>query len=295
MAQMWIEKIQPEFVAGKSRLTICLREEGLARGKTDAECDVLIAMLPPKLAACDCFLDRLTSFWRYEFGEPHRVDGSLVWGVHMWPPVKVLFDVLDCARHRLPEQKRAAYLALVADRAKHQEYLAEMLPVLRVRDAIPAAYEVAGLGAGNRTIDWALGAAGTRQILFDVKRRFADFYSQMTDAVLTSGAPPNHDVQLLFRSVERKFLAADPDERLQGVWIVTDIKQDETELRAAFDTLDPAKVHFAILGDAQSDVYILAKRPEDIPHLLSVFSASQSRRFVFDRAASSGAASAKRK
>lgn len=292
---MWIEKIQPEFVAAKSTLPICLREEGLACGKTDAECDVLLAMLPPELAACDCFLDRLTSFWRYEFGEPHRVGGSLVWGVHMWPPVKVMFDVLDCARRRLPEQKRTAYLGLVADRAKHQEYLAEMLPMLRVSDAIPAEHEVAGLGAGNRTVDWVLGAAGTRRILFDLKRRFADFYSQMTDAVLTSGTPPNHDVQLLFRSVEPKFLAADPDERLQGVWIVTDIKQDETELWAAFDALDPAKVHFAILADAQSDVYILTRRPEDIPHLLSVFGASQSSRFVFNRGASSDADAAERK
>lgn len=117
----------------------------------------------------------------------------------------------------------------------------------------------------------------------------------MTDAVLTSGTPPNHDVQLLFRSVEPKFLAADPDERLQGVWIVTDIKQDETELWAAFDALDPAKVHFAILADAQSDVYILTRRPEDIPHLLSVFGASQSSRFVFDRGASSDADAAERK
>ncbi|GLR92514.1 hypothetical protein GCM10007858_01330 [Bradyrhizobium liaoningense] len=206
-----------------------------------------------------------------------------MWGVHMWPPVKVLFDVLDCARRRLPEQKRTAYLPLLADEAKHQEYLAEMLPMLRVSDAIPAEHEVTGLGAGNRTVDWVLGAAGTRRILFDVKRRFADFYSQMTDAVLTSGAPPAHDVQLLFRSVEPKFLAADPDNRLQGAWIVTDIKQDETELRTGFDALDPAKVHFAILGDAQSDMYILTRRPEDIPHLLSVFGASQSNRFVFDR------------
>lgn len=93
----------------------------------------------------------------------------------MCPPVKVMFDVLDCARRRLPEQKRTAYLGLVADRAKHQEYLAEMFPMLRVSDAIPAEHEVAGLGAGNRTVDWVLGAAGTRRILFDVKRRFADF------------------------------------------------------------------------------------------------------------------------
>ncbi len=122
---MWIEKIQPEFVGAKSTLPVRLREEGLARG---TDCDALLAILPPELAACECFLDRLTSLWRYEFGQPREVDGSLVWGVHMWPPVRMLFDVLDCALRRLPEQKRTAYFALLVDRAKHQEYLAEMLP-----------------------------------------------------------------------------------------------------------------------------------------------------------------------
>jgi len=197
--------------------------------------------------------------------------------------VRVLFDVLGCALKRLPEPKKALYCALLVDQAKHQEYLAETFPMLRVNDAIPAQYEVAGLGAGNRTVDWTLGPIGTRHILLDVKRRFTDFYSQMRDTAVEGGAAPDHDVQLLFRSVEPKFLAANPDETLQGVWIVTDIKQDEQELRAAFDALNPAKVHFAILGDAESDVYILTRRSEDVPYLLSVFSATQSERFVFRR------------
>lgn len=101
--------------------------------------------------------------------------------------------------------------------------------MLRVDEAVSAEYEVAGLGTGNRTVDWALGPIGTRRILLDVKRRFTDFFSQMTETAVTSGAAPAHDVQLLFRSVEPKFLAANPDETLQGVWIVTDIKQDEQD------------------------------------------------------------------
>ena len=280
---MWIEKVMPEFVGAKSTLPMCLREECRARGRPDADCDALIAILPPELAACECFLDKLTSFWRYEFGQPHKVDGSLVWGIHMWPPVRVLFEVLDCALKRLPAQKRAAYCTLLADRGKHQEYLAETFPMLRVDEAVSAEYEVAGLGTGNRTVDWALGPIGTRRILLDVKRRFTDFFSQMTETAVTSGAAPAHDVQLMFRSVEPKFLAANPDETLQGVWIVTDIKQDEQELLATFDALDAAKVHFAILGDAESDVFILTRRSDDVPYLLSVFGATQSERFVFKR------------
>lgn len=65
---MWIEKVMPEFAGAKSTLPMCLREECRARGRPGADCDALIAILPPELAACECFLDKLTSFWRYEFG-----------------------------------------------------------------------------------------------------------------------------------------------------------------------------------------------------------------------------------
>jgi hypothetical protein len=275
-----IEKLMPEFIAAKSTLPACLREEGLSRGWSEAECGALIAALPPQLAACECFLDKLTSLWRYEFGEPHQVGGSLVWGIHMWPPVRVLFDVLDCALRRLTGGKRAAYFGVLVDLHKHQEFLAEMFPILRVDSAVPADHEVAGLGVGNRTLDWAIGPAEHRRILLDVKRRLSDFISQMaTDGKL----PPEHDVGLLFRSVEGKFLAADPQSTLQGVWIVTDIKQDEAELQAAFDALDPTKVHFAILGDAQNDVCLLTRRPQDREFLLRLFGVAEGSRFTFSR------------
>jgi len=275
-----IEQIKPEFVAAKSTLPACLREEGLSRGWSDAECDALLAAVPPQLPACDCFLDKLTSMWRYEFGEPHQVGESLVWAIHMWPPVRIVFDVLDCALKRLTEEKRAAYFGLLADQRKHQEFLAEMFPMLRVDRAVPADHEVAGLGVGNRTVDWAIGPADNRRVLLDVKRRLADFILQMS---ADGNTPPAYDVGLLFRSVEGKFLPADPGSTLQGVWVMTDIKQDEAKLRAAFDALDPAKVHFAILGDAEHDVYLLTGRPEDRDFLLSLLGMTEGTRFVFSR------------
>lgn len=280
MSVLRIEQIMPELIAAKSTLPACLREEGLSRGWSETECDALIAALPRELAACDCFLDKLTSLWRYEFGEPHQVGESLVWGIHMWPLVRVLFDVLDCALRRLTEEKRVAYFRLLTDLRKHQEFLAEMFPMLRVTGAVPADHEVAGLGVGNRTVDWAIGPAENRRVLLDVKRRFADFISQMS---ANGNLPPEHDVGLLFRSVEGKFLTADPQSTLQGVWIVTDIKQDETELHAAFDALDPDKVHFAILGDAKNDVCLLTRRPEDREFLLRLFGVAESARFTFRR------------
>lgn len=38
---------------------------------------------------------------------------------------------------------------------------------------------------------------------------------------------PNHDPVLLFRSVEKKIEPADANLRLLGVWVITEIKQNE--------------------------------------------------------------------
>lgn len=269
----------PEFVAAKGTLLACLREEGLSRGRTQVECDTLIAAVPQRLAACECFLDKLTSMWRYEFGEPHQVGETLVWGIHMWPSIRILFDVLDCAFKRLTDGKRAAYLGSLDNQRKHQEFLAEMFPMLRLDQAVLADHEVAGLGVGNRTVDWAIGPTAGRRVLLDVKRQLTDFLQMSAGG----NTPPEHDVSLLFRSVEGKFLPADPGSILQGAWVMTDIKQDEAKLRAAFEALDAAKVHFAILGDDKQDVYLLTRRQQDRDFLLSLFGMTEGTRFVFNR------------
>jgi hypothetical protein len=190
---------------------------------------------------------------------------------------------LACARLRLPPEKLAAYLTLLTDAGKHQEYLAEMFPLLRVDPAIPADHEAAGRGAGNKTIDWEIGPVQGRLVLIDVKRRFADFIAQMGMPMEGSVPAPGHDPALLFRSVEGKYLRSDPDAALQGAFIVTDIRQEHAELRTAFDGLDPAKVHFAVLGDSRPDVHLLVRRAQDRAFLLDLFRATESDRFVFQR------------
>jgi hypothetical protein len=118
-----------------------------------------------------------------------------------------------------------------------------------------------------------------------VKRRTTDFIKQAELMGGEGAAPePDHDPALLFRSVEQKFALADPAERLQGVWIVTDIKQDEEHLHSAFSALDASRVHFAILGDWKPDVYVLVRRDEDRQYLLDLFHAEPSTRFTFRRA-----------
>jgi hypothetical protein len=280
---MWIERINPAFVGAKSGLLGCLTAEGRGRGWSDQECEALLAIVPPALLSCACFLDRLTRIWRYEFGRPHQVGADLIWGTHMWAPVPVLFDVLVCARLRLPPDKLSANLKLLTAPEKHQEYLAEMFPVLRVDPAIPAQHEAAGRGAGNRTIDWTIGPVGGRTVRIDVKRRYADFIAQMGAPMEGAVPAPEHDPALLFRSVENKFVAADPGAVLQGAWIVTDIKQEAAEFEKAFSALDAEKVHFTVVGDHRPDIHLLTRREQDRPYLLDLFRAVPSERFVFSQ------------
>jgi hypothetical protein len=129
---MWLDKVAPNLVTARSVLSECLKAEALARGWRETECHALMAIVPDTLLSCACFLDKLTGIWRYEFGRPHRVRQILVWGTHMWAPIQVLFDVLACARLRLPPEKLDTYLILLTDLDKHQEYLVEMLPLLRL-------------------------------------------------------------------------------------------------------------------------------------------------------------------
>jgi len=200
----------------------------------------------------------------------------------MWVPVESLFSTLFCAHSRIPEKNKATYLAELADPKKHQVKLVEMIPVAKVGPNAPVDFEVAGLGAGNRTVDWVIGPQDGRIVLLDVKRRTTDFIKQTERIDTANAAPePSHDPALLFRSIEQKFLPADPDLQLQGAWIVTDLKQEENRLMQAFTALDARRVHFAILGDWEPDVYVLTRRDIDRPFLLKLFHIYSSNRFTF--------------
>jgi len=159
-----------------------------------------------------------------------------------------------------------------------------MIPAHKVAPAVPVQFEVAGLGVGDRTVDWVIEPEGERSVLLDVKRRTTDFIKQAERIDAEGAAPePDHDPALLFRSVEKKFVSADPHSRLQGAWIFTDIKQDEEQIALAFADLDPSKVHFVILGDWEPDVYVLIRREEDRQYLLDLFRAEPSSRFTFKK------------
>lgn len=279
---MLIDRVFPAVVAEKSTLRERLVTEAAASGLTNEFTESLIGTIPEPLIRAGAFLDKLTGLWRYEFGVPYNIANSHYWGTHMWVPVVHLFAALRCAYTRLPEAKRIDYLARLSDPEKHHAILVEMIPAQKVDPAIALEFEVTGFGVGNRTVDWVIRPHDGRTVLLDVKRRTTDFIAQAEEmAIDTSAQKPVHDPVLLFRSVEQKFMPADPLTQLQGAWICTEIKQDEEKISLAFSVLRADRVHFAILGDWESDAHILVRRTEDRQYLLNLFRVVPSDRFTF--------------
>jgi hypothetical protein len=284
---MLIERIMPELVGAKDTLLHRLEVDAVAAGMSAEDIATLIAAIPTNLRNTQCFEDKLTGLWRYEFGQPFYLKRleQLLWGTHMWVPVMHLRRGLACLLTRVAADKQKAFLARLDDRQKHLDVLSEMIPLLNVGQGVPADFEVVGLGKGNRTIDWRFGPIDGREVLMDVKRRSIDLIKQLDQLTPGQKSPePDHDPAVLFRSVETKLVGADPTNRLQGVWVVTDIQQEGVELANAFQSLDPAKVHFAVLGDWERDAHILIRREEDRVFLVDCFGLTESARFTFRRA-----------
>jgi hypothetical protein len=282
---MFIDLIFPEVVAEKSTLRDILVSEAMARGLTNEQANAMLSNVHERLIDAGSFLDKMTGLWRYEFGFPFNIAEKHVWGTHMWVPVECLFTALYCAYLRLPDDKRATYLKRLADPQRHQDALVEMRPAHKVSPDVSLEFEIAGLGVGNRTVDWVIKPQSGRTVLLDVKSRIADFVNQMEQMDGESTVPePDHDPALLFRSVAEKFVRTDPDEKLQGAWIFTRLQQEEDRLHHTFAALDASKVHFAILGDWKPDIYLLVQREEDRQYLLDLFHAEPSTRFTFKSA-----------
>lgn len=279
---MFIEQIFPAVVAEKSALRERLFAEAKTRGLSNENMEEIISIVPNALVDAGAFLDKMTNLWRYEFGVPYDIGKDFVWGTHMWVPVHCLFNALSCAHSRLPKNTCVDYLKRLADPGKHQATLVEMIPGYKVDSAVAVQFEVSGQGVGNKTIDWVIGPHSGRTVLLDVKRRTTDFIKQTERIDVESVAPePDHDPVLLFRSVEKKFESADPNLQLQGVWVITDIKQNEKRLSDVFAELNSSKVHFAILGDWKPDAYVIVKRADDEQYLRDLFHVEKSARFTF--------------
>ncbi len=280
---MMIEHVFPQVIGETAPLRDVLRRHLIEAGEPPDHADALLAIAPEPLIGAGAFWDKMTGLWRYEFGVPFEINGSQVWGAHMWVPVAYLGKALKTVNRFLGHGVRAEYLARLNHPERHAITLAEMIPGSKLAAAAHAEFEVPGLGVGNSTVDWLITGIPWR-ILLDVKSRSGDFIEQMAREGDAREMPePEHDPALLFRNLEGKFVAADPDTQLQGAWIATHIAQPRQGLQQAFDALDPARVHFAILGDWDRDIHLLVKREADRAFLMALFDAVPSARFTFDQ------------
>lgn len=279
---MIIDHIDPKVVGAKSTLRQLLLDKWIANGRSAELSNNDLAAIPRPLVDAEAFFDRRTGYWRYEFGAPFSLGEELVFGTHMWIPVDHFELAIRTVLARVPVAKRSPYLARLNDRWSHWDTLVEMMPGHRLTRTAAADFEVDGVGVGNKTIDW-VAEFEDRAVRLDVKSRSTDFLKQAEQKDVNGFMPePLHDPGLMFRSVQGKFVAADPATVLQGAWIVTHIKQNKVELARAFAALDEHLVHFAFFGDWESDVNLLVKPNVDQDFLLRMFTAVQSDRFTFD-------------
>jgi hypothetical protein len=279
---MLLEQVFPEAAQELSDTKSCLIAEFKNLNITPENIDSLISWFPEDLLVTKCFLCKRTGLWRYEFGFPSTLYSTtkLLWGTTMWPSVKTLLTIVINAHLKLSPVKLKTYLQRLINEKKHIDALVEMIPTIRINHQIETDFEVIGYSPGNKTIDWKIGPIENRQILLDVKNRNKDLYEMMDRENIE--APPQHDHSLLFCGLEDKFLPKNPDQYLQGAFILTQVKQESKKLLDAFNKLDENKVHFAIIGDEKEDAYIIAKRPNDEKFLRKVFALKPSTRFTFE-------------
>lgn len=279
-----------QFVAGIAELPELVVSVGLLRGRNKADAKALAAMIPAALRAAPCFLDRLTGLWLYDFGDPVMTGQGFVYGGgKTWHRLTRLIDVVACAHTRLDSAVFAGYLARLEDPTKHADLLFEFAPVLHLDPTTTAQYEVTGESPGNKKIDWKIEAADGFAVLLEVKRREADFITSVEriasgERSVDGTVPaPEHDTDLMFRSVEAKFLPRPPDRTPQGAWIGTALKQESSELEQSFLRLDPTKVHFAILGTWDGTVHLLTRDGVPRDKILQLLRVREVDRLVFRR------------
>jgi len=240
-----LNQIPRQLVGGVASLPDLIVALATLKGTSRPDADCVVDLLPAALKSASCFLDRLTAKWRYIYGVPFDglPGGRVVFGTHMYHEVDRLIDVIACAQRRLASKTLSGYLTAIGDPLKHQDALVEFAPILRIDSSSDVQYEVPG--AGNTTIDWLVRSPGQTDLLLEVKNRGRDLFEglcrlnvEVVDGV-NAQPEPIHDHNLLFRSVENKFLPRSTTETVQAVWIKTDVKQEEIELQSAFHKRRP--------------------------------------------------------
>jgi hypothetical protein len=288
-----ISQIPVELVGRVASLPDLMVALARLKGIQRPDADRIVSLLPTELKSAPCFLDRLTAIWRYVYGRPFTglPDGKIVMGTHMYHEVDRLVDIIYCAQERLTSKSLSTYLRSISDRAKHEDALVEFAPVLRLDSDRYPAVEYEAPGADDCTIDWLIRIPQGIDLLLEVKNRVGDLVQGLCRSELSlqkggdGSAEPVHDINLLFKSIEKKFPVRKASKAVQAVWIKTGLKQEEAVLNSAFRNLDQDRVHIVILGDWEDDVYILANDDGAKEVVMRALRLTESRRFVFRRGA----------
>src|SRR5262245_28439741 len=115
-------RVPPSLVGGIADLRSLFISLSRYRGIARKHVEDIVALVPGHIGNATCFLDRLTGFWRYDFGEPFDLPGERrVLGTNMCQPVDRLYDVLACAHRRLTSDQLSTYLKRLADPIKHDD------------------------------------------------------------------------------------------------------------------------------------------------------------------------------
>lgn len=126
-------------------------------------------------------------------------------------------------------------------------------------------------------------------VLVDVKHRIRDLIEGLGRICAGERDPdgtapaPDHDTALLFRSTAEKFVSRDSSQCVQGVWVVTQLMQERSEVRKTFDSIHASRLHFAVINNWEDDADILARETVCVNQIATLFHLRLSERFVFSR------------
>jgi len=218
-----------------------------------------------------------------------RLDGgAVVWANREAPALNRLWDCLVACHLRLDKRSLELVIGQLAHVPSHKEFLEEVAIIRGVPAGVRLDYEVALLDDQGKTVDWQLTPARGPILLVEAKARSADLVQHLNQIlpIIRAGAKVIDtgvklpDATLLFRSIADKFPARQPGLFLQGAWIVTSIKHHEKELLAAFEAIDPMKLHFATLATSERQAFVLKRNGVPGEYLRAVLRFEESRDLV---------------
>jgi hypothetical protein len=259
-------RIPEQFYSETSHYFGAMKIVGASLGKTTAEIEAIMRLLPQHLKETIAFVDRFSNIWRYDFGEPYLSDKKqpFMIGTDQFPPVERLLFCVDVMQRVLTPAQLLGYLARLENPSKHLETLMECAPLLLLVDPATVNYEVSGLGEGGHTIDFQIVAKSGDSLLIDVKCRVG----QVPQKAPKLGKP---DACGLLKSLPEKFCKADPSIVLQGGWIQSVLKYDEPDVIREFKRTDPSRLHFIILANWVVNAYVIARNDNIKRRVLQIF------------------------